>query len=136
MSGSEYVKIFGSNKNMMQNPPPNYYGFEGQQNRPKRNESMPQMVKFSESPAKRLNKIIDELQEEDLGENPEEESGRVNKVPSFKYRFNFSERKGQKLHPDDFNILKGYNCAVRSKSQRISYKPILFNSNQVEVKKD
>lgn len=55
-----------------------------------------------------------ELAEEDLAEEEilDENLPSVNNIRSFKSRFNFSERKGNKLHPDDFNTLKGFDGEV------------------------
>lgn len=75
-------------------------------------------------------KIKNEIGDEASGES-EERLG-INKVPLFQSKFNFSEKKGNKLHPDDFNTLKGFNCKVHSKSQRIiknKFLPSSINSN-------
>ncbi|CAI2365064.1 unnamed protein product [Moneuplotes crassus] len=61
-----------------------------------------------------------DIHEEDLSEITiqEEPLLKINDIRSFESRFNFSEKKGHKLHPDDFNLLKGYNGSVGYKSLR------------------
>lgn len=85
------------------------------------------MPRFGESPIKKNNEDCNFVDEESV---PEEKSS-VNGVPSFSSQFNFSEKKGHKMHPDDFNLLKGYTAEVGAKTHRIHRHPKIISSKTI-----